>query len=284
MDVQEKLRSFFNNGRFSGEHTFLCKGGETRQVEFRSVANILPGLHLGIHRDVTERNRAEEALRQSADRLQNLMRRLLEVQEEERRHLARELHDEFGQVLASITLHLHAARSMAGDAATPRLNECASLLQQAGEQVRNLALELRPAMLDTLGLAPTLRWLASHHQQRTGCEIQVLGHLSAAPLSAEVEIACFRVAQEALTNIVRHAQAQHVWIEMSQTESALELIVSDDGVGFDVAATREQAVKRGNLGLLGMTERVQLLGGILQLESRPERGTRIRATFPLTQQ
>ena len=230
------------------------------------------GTRIGIGQDVTERKRAEQALQEYAARLQALSRRLLEVQEEERRHLARELHDEFGQVLATITLHLHAARGLAGEAALPRLDECATLLQQAGEQVRSLALELRPTMLDTLGLEATLRWLAEQHQQRTGCEVQVVGHLSGAPLSPEMAIACFRVVQEALTNVVRHAAARHVWIELSQSESVLELVVRDDGVGFEVAPTQEQAARRGSLGLLGMAERVQLLGGSLHVESEPGAG------------
>jgi signal transduction histidine kinase len=216
------------------------------------------------------------------DRLQYLSRRLLEVREEERRHLARELHDEFGQILAAITLHLHVARGLAGEAALPRLDECATLLQQAGEQVRSLALELRPTILGTLGVEATLRWLAEHHQQRTGCKVRVVGHLSGLPLSSEMAITCFRVTQEALTNVVRHAAAQHVWIELSQSESVLELVVRDDGVGFDVVPTQEQAVRPGRLGLLGMAERAQLLGGSLHVKSEPGRGTRICASFPLS--
>jgi PAS domain S-box-containing protein len=239
--------------------------------------------HYCFMKDITRRKESEAALAQYADRLQALSRRLLEVQEEERRHLARELHDEFGQVLATITLHLHAARRLAGEAALPRLEECATLLQQAGEQVRNLALELRPTMLEPLGLEATLRWLAEHYQQRTGAEVQVVGHLSGSPLSGAVAIACFRVAQEALTNVVRHAQARHVWIELSQSDSALELVVRDDGTGFDVLPTQEQAAQRGRLGLLGMRERVQILGGSLEVESQPGQGTRIRASFPLSE-
>ncbi len=214
--------------------------------------------------------------------LQHLSRRLLHVQEEERRHLARELHDEFGQILAAITLHLHAARGLAGEAALSRLEKCATLLQQAGERVRSMALELRPTMLDALGLEATLRWLAEQHQQRTGIPVQVVGHLSGAPLSGELAIACFRVAQEALTNVARHAQARHVWISLNQTDSALELVVSDDGKGFDVLPTREKAARGDGLGLLGMSERVQILGGSLVVESQRGRGTRIRASFPLT--
>jgi signal transduction histidine kinase len=236
-----------------------------------------------LEQEVSERKEAKQAVEQYADRLQALSRRLVEVQEEERRHLARELHDEFGQVLATITMHLHAARGLAGAAALPRLDECATLLQQAGEQVRSLALELRPTMLDTLGLEAALRWLADHLQKRNGCQMQVVGHLSGAPPTPEMAIACFRLAQEALTNVVRHATAQHVWIELSQSESFLALVVRDDGVGFDVAVTQEEAARRGSLGLLGMAERVQLLGGTLQVESEPGRGTRIRASFPLSE-
>jgi PAS domain S-box-containing protein len=265
-----------------GWKDFKNRVRDGRILDTSWAVTVLPdGTRIGFGQDITEQKQAEQALAKYAVGLQALSRRLVEVQEEERRHLARELHDEFGQILASITLHLHAARRAAGAAALPKMDECARLLQQAGEQVRNLALELRPTMLDTLGLDATLRWLAKQHQQRTGCEVQVIGHLSVAPLTPELAIACFRVAQEALTNVVRHASARQVWIELSQSESVLELIVRDDGVGFDVAPTQEQAAGRGHLGLLGMAERVQLLGGTLEVISEPGRGTRIRASFPL---
>lgn len=278
--IPEALRRFLAAGSLSGEHVLLCKGGATRVVEFRSVANILPGLHLGIHRDVTESKRAADEMRDYSERVQALSRRLMSAQEDERCRLARELHDEFGQVLATITLHLHAAKGLAGEAARPRLEDCAALLRQAGEQVRGLALNLRPAMLETLGLESTLRSLAEQHRQRTGAEAQVVGHLSGAPLPPDLMIACFRVAQEALTNVVRHAQARHVWIELSQSESALEVAVRDDGVGFEVGPTQQEAFRRGRLGLLGMAERAQLLGGALHVESEPGRGACIRASFP----
>lgn len=236
---------------------------------------------VGTAQDVTELRRAEQSLQEYAVRLQALSRRLLEVQEAERRHLARELHDEFGQILATITLHLHAARGLAGAAARSRLDECATLLQQAGEHVRSLALELRPSMLDTLGLEASLRWLAENYQQRTGLVVQVVGHLSGSQLPPTLAIACFRVVQEALTNVVRHAEARHVWIDLNQSDSVLELGVRDDGAGFEVATTQEQAIQRGRLGLLGMAERVQLFGGSLEIDSAPGRGTRIRISLPL---
>jgi PAS domain S-box-containing protein len=235
----------------------------------------------GVSTDIEDRKRAEEASRESAHRLRHLNRRLLEVQEEERRHLARELHDEFGQLLAGITLHLLAAKRVAGEAAQVRLEECIALLQRACEEVRNLALELRPTMLEIAGLEAALRWLAGQHQQQTGIATQVVGHLNGVP--GDLAIACFRVVQEALTNVVRHARAQHVWIELSGRESELLLVVRDDGVGFDVDRTLGQAEAPQRLGLLGMRERVELFGGDLEVDSAPQRGTRIRARFPLAE-
>jgi signal transduction histidine kinase len=231
-----------------------------------------------VNEDVTERVRAESALRESTERLQHFSRRLLTVQEEERRHLSRELHDEFGQMLAGINLHLLAAKGLAGEAARPRLEECVVLIQHAGAQLGRLVLELRPTMLESAGLAPTLKWLAKQHEERTGMATQVVGQLNDVP--SDVAIACFRAVQEALTNVIRHARAQHVWIDLHQTDSTLELAVSDDGVGFDVAQTLDQAASCGHVGLLGMKERVQILGGEIEVDSEPRRGTRIRISLP----
>jgi two-component system, NarL family, sensor histidine kinase UhpB len=231
-----------------------------------------------VNEDVTARVRTESALRDSTDRLQHFSRRLLAVQEEERRHLSRELHDEFGQLLAGIALHLQAARDLVGDAARSRLEECVVLTQHAGDQLRSLVLELRPTLLESAGLAPTLRWLAKQHEERTGIATQVVGQLN--DVSGDLAIACFRAVQEALTNVIRHARAQHVWIELNQADGVLELVVRDDGVGFDVAKTFDQAAGRGHMGLLGMKERVQLLGGDIEVDSEPARGTRIRISLP----
>jgi PAS domain S-box-containing protein len=244
----------------------------------RSTAGPIAGAVIVID-EVTERVRAEEALHESAARLQHLSHRLLAVQEEERRHLSRELHDEFGQLLASVTLHLQAAKSTAGRAAQASLDESIALLQRAGVQVRSLALELRPMLLETAGLDATLRWLGEQYQQRTGTATQVVGHVP--EVSGAVAIACFRVVQEALTNVVRHARAQHVWIEVSQSEGSLRLVVRDDGIGFDVESIRERAADAGNLGLIGMRERVEILGGRLTIDSEPGRGTRICVTLPV---
>jgi signal transduction histidine kinase len=134
-------------------------------------------------------------------------------------------------------------------------------------------------MLETAGLDSTLRWLAEQHQQHTGVATDVVGHVDG--VSGDLAIACFRVVQEALTNIARHARAQHVRIELARSDGTLELTVRDDGVGFDVQRILDGAAGRGNLGLVGMTERVEILGGVLNLESEPGHGTRIRIALPL---
>jgi two-component system sensor histidine kinase UhpB len=235
-----------------------------------------------VNADVTERVQAEAALQESADRLQQLSRRLLAVQEEERRHLSRELHDEFGQLLATISLHLHAAKALAGTSAHDSLQQALTLLQRAGAEVRDLALELRPTMLETAGVDATLRWLAQQHQQLTGIETNVIGHLG--ELSGECAIACFRIVQEALTNVVRHAGAQHVWISLSESEDLVELNIRDDGVGFDAARILKTPLHQRHLGLDGMRERVEILGGTLHVESQPGHGTCVAVSLPLSEQ
>jgi PAS domain S-box-containing protein len=233
-----------------------------------------------VNEDVTERVRAERALQASATRLQHLSRRLLEVQEEERRHLSRELHDEFGQLLATVMLQLRMVSSTVAKETRASIEESIALLQRAAEELRNLVLELRPTMLESAGLPVTLRWLADQHQQRTGIVTEVFGEVDEVP--ADLAIACFRVTQEALTNVVRHSRARHVWIELHRRAGRLELLIRDDGVGFDVGTVLERAAARGSVGLLGMKERVQILGGDLHVESAPGRGTSIHVSVPVT--
>jgi hypothetical protein len=272
-DGKTTLNELLDIEAFNGERkTIQNSSAPILDAEGKIVGAVI------VNEDVTERVCANDALRESANRLQHLSRRLLTVQEEERRHLSRELHDDFGQLLTALSLHLYAVKSLAGAAAQSRLDECMAVLKDAIAQVRLLAIELRPTMLDTAGLDSTLRWLAEQHQQRTGIAIQVAGQVRDVP--GDVAIAGFRVVQEALTNIVRHARAHRVWIELSQRAEALELVVRDDGLGFDVAAALERATNGGHLGLLGMRERAQVLGGKLQIDSEPGQGTRIQISLP----
>ena len=219
----------------------------------------------------------QEQLSKCADRLRSLSRRLFSVQEDERRHLARELHDEFGQVLVSIGMHLRAARRGAG-AEHPSLDNSIQLVQRAAEQLRSLVLELRPSVLDSAGLDAALGWLAEEFGRRTGMSVELSGSIGDLP--DPVEIGCFRVVQEALTNVMRHARARRIWIALNRNETVAELVVRDDGIGFSVTTILAGGPYQGKLGLTGMLERAELLGGTLDIDSRPGNGTLIRLRVP----
>lgn len=232
--------------------------------------------------EIAERKQAEEALRETTRRLQTLSRRELEIQETERRAVARELHDEIGQALTAIKINLQALERLPD--AIPlglRLEDSIAIAEQTIQQVRDLALTLRPALLDDLGLVPALRWYVDRQAQRAGFTAHFVAEPVAARLPAEIETVCFRVVQEALTNVIRYAQARQVHVELRPCGRELHLCVRDDGLGFDVPAARQCHAHGGSLGLLGMQERVESVGGQLEILSAPTRGTEVRAQIPL---
>jgi PAS domain S-box-containing protein len=231
--------------------------------------------------DISERRRVEEELRETAARLQVLSRRLVEVQEEERRHLARELHDEIGQVLTVIGISLQAAKKARVDAAALNLDDCIGLVDGAIRQVRHLSLDLRPSMLDDLGLVATLRWYVDRQAQRAGYRARFISDAVEIRLDPAIATAAFRVAQEALTNIARHAKARRVSVSVRRSDGSLRLLVRDDGAGFDSGEALRYGARGSGLGLLGMRERAALLGGRVEVRSRPGRGTRVLLTIPL---
>ena len=228
---------------------------------------------VGTVRDVTDKKRAE-------GRLRDLSRRLIEVQEEERRRLARELHDEVGQTLTAIALGLRAAGRSCGAAAGPHIEECIGVVDGAIRQIRNLSLDLRPPMLDDLGLVATLRWLLDRQAGLAGYRARFVADPDEGRLDPAVATAAFRVAQEALTNVARHAGARHVVVRLRLRGGGLELVVADDGGGFDPGAALGSGARGEGLGLLGMRERAALLGGRLAIRSAPGRGAVVRLTIP----
>ncbi|MBI5841861.1 MAG: PAS domain S-box protein [Chloroflexi bacterium] len=238
--------------------------------------------------DVTKRKRAEEErahlfeqANTSRKRLQILSQQLIEAQEIERRHIARELHDEIGQVLTAVRVNLQTIQ-LSPDPSTlgPRLEESISIVEHALRQVRDLSLDLRPSLLDDFGLAPALEWYVDRQAERSGFTAQFVAVPPEMQLAPLLETACFRVAQAALTNVTRHAQAKQVRVELHHTETELRLVVRDDGIGFDVDTVLEHAAQGASLGLLGMRERAQLAGGQIEIESAPMNGTEIRVRFP----
>lgn len=216
----------------------------------------------------------------STRQLKALSRRVLEAQELERRRVAIELHDELGQSLTAIKINLQLSERFKGEPTGDLVRENIRIVEDALTQVRRLATALRPSMLDDLGLAPALKWIAEQTAQRSGFEVRFLHERNQERLSPEIETACFRIVQEALTNIARHAQPKCVEITLRREADQLVLCVKDDGTGFDLDAMSERAVAGGSLGVLGMRERATLLGGQLDIESVPGQGSKVQLTCP----
>lgn len=247
-------------------------------VPLRDAHGVITGL-VPSAVDITDRVHAEKNLRGSSERLARLSRQLIAVQETERRNLARELHDEIGQVLSAVKMNLNSLKDQRS--ASQPLEDSLAIVNRAISQVRSLSLDLRPAMLDDLGLVPALRWYLDQQSQRGNFTVRLLAETPAPRPPSDVAIVCYRVVQEAITNIMRHANARHVEVELHERAASLEITVRDDGGGFDVAAARAKAQAGASLGLLGMEERVHLVGGAFAIASAPGRGTEIRFSFPL---
>jgi signal transduction histidine kinase len=219
-----------------------------------------------------------EALRQVSLRLVN-------AQEEERRRISRELHDELGQALTALKINLDVARRALPADVLPKLRrsiyEASSLAVQTLETARSLSLELRPAILDDLGLVSALRWEIDHYEQRTGQKVYFEADLGDTVLRPELEITIYRIITEALTNVARHAHASHIWAYLRVENRQILAGVEDDGVGFDTTAWFNTRGERQSLGLAGMRERAGLLGGRLDVISRPGHGTHVQVQLPI---
>lgn len=222
-----------------------------------------------------------DELQESRRRLQVLSHRLIDVQEAERKRLARELHDQIGQALTAVQISLQSARPSPDDGTSRVIDGCLAILDEALQLVHDLSLDLRPSLLDDLGLGAALRWYVERTTARAGLEPRLSIESLRPRLSSEVETACFRIAQEALTNIVRHARAKTVWVSVAHEDSLLKLAVRDDGVGFDLNVALAQKGPDASLGLQGMQERASALGGVVSINSTPGKGTEVQASFPL---
>jgi signal transduction histidine kinase len=209
--------------------------------------------------------------------LQRLSQRLVEVQEAERRFLARELHDEIGQALTGLRMILEASANAAPPDNRRGFEEAQELVRGLLSRVRRLSLELRPSMLDDFGLVPAVLWLIEHYELRTGVRVDFRhAGLDGRRLSQEVETAAYRVVQEALTNVARHAGVADAIVRVCWAQDVLEVQVQDHGRGFDPGQVACPAT-----GVQGMRERAALLGGRLSIESAPGRGTCVLAELPV---
>jgi PAS domain S-box-containing protein len=232
-----------------------------------------------------ENARLLETVTKQRQELHALSSRLIEAQEEERGRISRELHDEIGQALTAMSINLaeiekrlppELDRSVA-----ERLAETATLIEETSEHIGALALDLRPSMLDDLGLIPALRWYLSRYSDRLGIEVELQVTGMEGRVAREIETALYRVIQEAMTNVARHAGAMRVRLSLERRASSVVATIEDDGRGFDEKALAERKPTERGAGLVGMQERITLLGGCFCVESVLGEGTRLFAEIPL---
>lgn len=262
------------------EIELITKKGKHVPVEISSRLIFEHGIPVGVQgcvRDISERKKAQEASR-------NYSRRLIEAQEAERRRISRELHDQVGQILTAVKMNLHALQhTCAGKETLSSIADNLKVIDEAVDQVRDLSVDLRPLLLDDLGLVVALRWYLERQTKNCGVAAKfVSGSLDEDDrFSSELETACFRIVQEGVTNIVRHARATRISVRLERVLSDLILLITDDGAGFDARLLRSGTAGAATLGLRGMEERAQAVGGTITIDSAPALGTEICARLPI---
>jgi signal transduction histidine kinase len=239
------------------------------------------GLQAQLARLRAEQERLFSDLQAGETHFRRLARSVWRIEEEERRRIARDLHDGVGQDLTALRHRIEAARTAGGaEERSTRLDEALALCDRALDETRSLARLLRPQILDDLGLEAAIRWLARRCSEAASCSVDVDVGLGDERLGQEVSTVAFRLVQEALTNVIRHAQARHVSIRVARRGEFLQVLVADDGRGFDPDATPREPGHAG-AGVSGMRERVQLFGGRFSIASAPGEGVQVRAQLPL---
>lgn len=278
-----------NQGQIFTEVEVVHSSGRRIPVEISSGGTILIGgqpLHFGLFRDITERKRAEEARRQSETELRFLTARLLSAQENERRRISAELHDDLGQALMVLKLQLRGAVNglQTGRATvTGDLESALESINHIAEKLRLMARELSPSVLENFGLVPALQWLADQYAPHLDVVFDAAGVQTDGLLTREAATAIFRICQEAMTNVIRHAEAKSVILRMQKRADVLIVWIQDNGQGFDLQKAGPVAARTGGIGLLSIFERARLLDARINIRSEPGNGTTLRLEVPLEQ-
>ncbi len=267
----------------------LGRSFEQMRMALRSSMSHVERANLELERRVEERTRQlEDLYRQLKERdawREELLRKVISAQEDERKRLARELHDETSQTLSALAMKIETAlAAWPAPASRDRLAEAKGLTVRTLEELHRIIFDLRPSVLDDLGLLSAIRWYAERHLEPRGISVRCEFGGLAGRLMPELETALFRVAQEAITNIAKHSGAETVLIQCLERDGRITIEIEDDGQGFSPESLPPPAARERGLGLLGMRERVELFGGTLELDSAPGRGTRIAVSVPAVQE
>lgn len=267
----------------------LARAFETMRVALaRSLAEITQA-NTTLERRVAARTAALETLtaelKDRDARRADLVKKLLSAQEDERRRIARELHDETSQTVAALAVGLDTIRHAASpEEASARLEDARALASRTLDGLTRVIFDLRPSVLDDIGLVSAVRWWIARHLTPAGIAARLETENLEDRLPAAVEISVFRAVQEALTNVVRHARAKTVLVQISRAGGTLSVDIEDDGRGFTPADVATPSESGQGLGLLGMRERVEILGGTLALDSAPGSGTHVAFTVPVPEE
>lgn len=284
--LAQKIQEVFDRGEGSVEANLLAQDGSRTAYFLTGRRFVFEGANclVGMGIDITVRKQAEVELAQYAkQRLQDVSHQLLYVQENERRALARDLHDSVGQELTALSLNLIMIRDAVAAHAAPavraRLDDSQRLLEDTTQHLRDVMVELRPPGIDEFGLLAALREHVRRMVRRSGQRAEVTGSEPQPRLPPNFAIALFRIVQEALNNTVKHAQATDISIELRQEADRVLLTVADNGKGFDAAGKGPAAI--GGMGMTTMRERAEAIGGHLVIQSTPGAGTRVCVELPL---
>jgi signal transduction histidine kinase len=259
------------------------KNGATDYVLKLRLSRLGPAVHRALReaKERTERKHAVEQLRQSHEQLRALSVYLQHVREEERMRISRAVHDELGQALTGLKIDLSWLSSRLPKQLNPLLEKARNMsshIDETIQTVRRISTELRPGILDHLGLVAAIEWQANEFQTRTGIQCRFAHALDRTILDENLNTAFFRIFQETLTNVIRHANATGVEVDLYDEEGQLILEVRDNGRGI----TREQIFNMKSIGLLGMRERAGLLGGEVRISGTPKKGTKVTISIPNT--
>jgi PAS domain S-box-containing protein len=258
----------------------LCKDGSYRSLSWTARLAADEGVIYAIARDISERRQREDKLSQALAQQRELLARLLSVREEERTHLARVVHDEMGQVLTGLKMDLAWLQNHLDSEQAPLLAKTqvmSSLIDSTIQAVRQISIELRPAILDDLGLVAAIEWQLEDLQKRTGLHCELSRPKEEVTLDIDGRTTAFRILQEILTNVSRHAHATQVAVSLEETGQHLILRIHDNGRGI----SQDEIHSAKSIGLLGMRERARLRGGDVHIQGAPGHGTTVTVRLPL---